>query len=165
MFSANDASTAVAEYFGGTQENFALMMNRKARSLGMMSTVFRNPNGLPDMGQFTTARDMATLAMAIRRQFPDYYHLFSVQSFKFRGREINGHNRLVGAMKGVDGLKTGFTNASRFNLATSYSDGERKLVVVVLGGTSAGARDARVAELINAYSGGLSGRAELVAGQ
>ncbi len=144
---------ALAELLGGSQQNFARMMTTKARALGMKSTVFRNPHGLPDTGQFTTARDMARLGIALREHFPQYYGYFSVTSFKYGRTRIANHNRLLGRIKGVDGIKTGYTRASGFNLVSSVTDGNRRLVAVVMGGTSARARDNRMADLINANIG------------
>ena len=151
--SANDSAMALAELLGGSQQNFARMMTTKARALGMKSTVFRNPNGLPDTGQFTTARDMARLGIALREHFPQYYGYFSVTSFKYGRTRIANHNRLLGRIKGVDGIKTGYTRASGFNLVSSVTDGNRRLVAVVMGGTSARSRDNRMADLINANIG------------
>lgn len=149
--SANDSSTALAEMLGGSEANFARMMTSKARALGMKATVFRNANGLPDPGQFTTAHDMAVLGMALREHFPQYYGYFSTRSFAYGKRRINGHNRLLGRIKGVDGIKTGYTRASGFNLVSSVADGNRKLVAVVMGGSSGGARDKQMASLIQTY--------------
>lgn len=149
--SANDSSTALAEMLGGSEANFARMMTSKARALGMKATVFRNANGLPDPGQFTTAHDMAVLGMALREHFPQYYGYFSTRSFAYGNRRINGHNRLLGRIKGVDGIKTGYTRASGFNLVSSVADGNRKLVAVVMGGSSGGARDKQMASLIQTY--------------
>ncbi len=149
--SANDSSTALGEMLGGSEANFARMMTAKARQLGMNGTVFRNANGLPDPGQFTTARDMATLGIALREHFPQYYSYFSQRSFLYGRQRINGHNRLLGRIKGVDGIKTGYTRASGFNLVSSVSDGNRRLVAVVMGGTSGRSRDNQMAGLINAY--------------
>lgn len=148
--SANDASMALAELLGGSQQNFARMMTNKARALGMRSTVFRNPHGLPDTGQFTTARDMARLGIALREHYPQYYGYFGTKSFKYGRTRISNHNRLLGKVRGVDGIKTGYTRASGFNLVSSVTDGNRRLVAVVMGGTSASARDARMAQLIAA---------------
>jgi D-alanyl-D-alanine carboxypeptidase len=117
----------------------------------MNGTVFRNANGLPDPGQFTTARDMATLGIALREHFPQYYGYFSQRSFLYGRQRINGHNRLLGRIKGVDGIKTGYTRASGFNLVSSVNDGNRRLVAVVMGGTSGGSRDNQMASLINTY--------------
>ncbi|SDA39866.1 D-alanyl-D-alanine carboxypeptidase [Mesorhizobium qingshengii] len=149
--SANDSATALGEMLGGNETNFARMMTAKARQLGMNGTVFRNANGLPDPGQFTTARDMATLGIALREHFPQYYAYFSQRSFLYGRQRINGHNRLLGRIKGVDGIKTGYTRASGFNLVSSVSDGNRRLVAVVMGGTSGGSRDNQMASLINTY--------------
>lgn len=148
--SANDASMALAEKLGGSEQAFARMMTAKAQSLGMKSTVFRNPHGLPNTGQFTTARDMARLGIALREHYPQYYGYFSAKSFRFRGKNISNHNRLLGRVRGVDGIKTGYTRASGFNLVSSVTDGNRRLVAVVLGGKSGRARDARMAQLIAA---------------
>ncbi|WP_095091824.1 D-alanyl-D-alanine carboxypeptidase [Mesorhizobium sophorae] len=149
--SANDSATALGEMLGGNETNFARMMTAKARALGMNGTVFRNANGLPNPGQFTTARDMATLGIALREHFPQYYGYFSQRSFLYGRQRINGHNRLLGRIKGVDGIKTGYTRASGFNLVSSVSDGNRRIVGVVMGGTSGGSRDNQMAALINTY--------------
>lgn len=149
--SANDAATALGELLGGSEDGFARMMTAKARQLGMNGTVFRNANGLPNTAQFTTARDMATLGIALREHFPQYYSYFSTRSFTYGKQRIPNHNRLLGAVKGVDGIKTGYTRASGFNLVSSVSDGDRRLVAVVMGGVSGGSRDAKMAELIRTY--------------
>lgn len=149
--SANDAATALGELIGGSEENFTRMMTAKARSLGMKGTVFRNANGLPNTGQFTTARDMATLGIALREHYPQYYSYFSTRSFAFGRQRIANHNRLLGRVKGVDGIKTGYTRASGFNLVSSVQDGNRSLVAVVMGGASGGSRDNKMASLINTY--------------
>lgn len=149
--SANDSATALGEMLGGNETTFARMMTAKARQLGMNGTVFRNANGLPDPGQFTTARDMATLGIALREHFPQYYGYFSQRSFLYGRQRINGHNRLLGRIKGVDGIKTGYTRASGFNLVSSVADGDRRLVAVVMGGTSGGSRDNEMAHLITTY--------------
>ncbi|AZO43233.1 D-alanyl-D-alanine carboxypeptidase [Mesorhizobium sp. M7D.F.Ca.US.005.01.1.1] len=149
--SANDSATALGEMLGGNEPTFARMMTAKARALGMTGTVFRNANGLPDPGQFTTARDMATLGIALREHFPQYYGYFSQRSFLYGRQRINGHNRLLGRIKGVDGIKTGYTRASGFNLVSSVADGNRRIVGVVMGGTSGGSRDNQMATLINTY--------------
>lgn len=149
--SANDVATAVAEYLGGSEAGFAAVMNAKARQLGMASTIFRNPHGLPDSAQITTARDMAVLSLALRRDFPQYYRYFSNKDFVYRGTTIRGHNELVGAMPGVDGLKTGYIRASGFNLATSAQAGGRSVVAVVLGGDTAKARNEHMRQLLEIY--------------
>ncbi|WP_162931626.1 D-alanyl-D-alanine carboxypeptidase [Mesorhizobium sp. DCY119] len=149
--SANDAATALAELLGGSQDNFARIMTAKARSLGMNSTVFRNANGLPNSAQFTTARDMATLGIALKEHYPQYYGYFSTRSFTYGRQRMPNHNRLLGRIKGVDGIKTGYTNASGFNLVSSVSDGNRRIVAVVMGGASGAARDNHMADLIKKY--------------
>jgi D-alanyl-D-alanine carboxypeptidase len=117
----------------------------------MTSTVFRNANGLPNPGQFTTAHDMAVLGIALREHFPQYYSYFSQQSFMYGSRRINGHNRLLGRIDGVDGIKTGYTRASGYNLVSSVKDDGRLVVAVVMGGKTGRARDNQMASLIHAY--------------
>lgn len=149
--SANDIAVVVAEALGGTEEDFARMMTRKARALGMSRTIYRNASGLPDDEQVTTARDQALLGIAIQDRFPRYYRYFSTSSFVYRGRAISNHNRLLGRVDGVDGIKTGYIRASGFNLVTSVRRGPRHLVAVVLGGKTAAVRDARMRELIEQH--------------
>jgi D-alanyl-D-alanine carboxypeptidase len=149
--SANDAAVVIAEAIGGDQDSFAKMMTRKARALGMTNTVYHNASGLPDDEQLTTARDQAVLARAIQDRFPRYYRYVSTPSLSYHGHAMRNHNRLLGRVEGVDGIKTGYTRASGFNLVTSVRRGGRHLVAVVLGGTSAGARDARMRALIEQY--------------
>jgi D-alanyl-D-alanine carboxypeptidase len=146
--SANDAAVVIAETLGGSEENFAAMMTRKARALGMRNTFYHNASGLPDDLQKTTARDQALLGMAIQNRFPKYYRYFSLPSFVYRGHALRNHNHLLGSVDGVDGIKTGYTRASGFNLITSVRRGGRHIVAVVLGGSSAGSRDARMRNLI-----------------
>jgi D-alanyl-D-alanine carboxypeptidase len=146
--SANDAAVVVAENLAGSEEEFARQMTRKARALGMNNTVYRNASGLPDSAQVTTARDQATLARAIQERFPRHYRYFSIRSFTFRGQRIGNHNRLLGRVEGVDGIKTGYIRASGFNLVTSVKRDGRYVVAVVLGGASAGARDTRMRQLL-----------------
>lgn len=149
--SANDASTALAEMLGGSEERFARMMTQKARALGMTRTVYRNANGLPNSAQVTTARDQARLGIALRQHFPQYYDYFSVRSFRFGKQTINGHNRLLGSVRGVDGIKTGYTRASGYNLVTSAQADGRSVVGVVIGGRSGAARDQQMRKLIATY--------------
>ncbi len=148
--SANDAAMVLAENISGSEAAFAQRMTAKARQLGMRNTTFRNPNGLPNPGQRTTARDMATLALALLRDHPNRYHYFSTASFEFDGRIVNSHNRLNAWYDGADGIKTGFINASGFNIVTSAKRDDRRLVGVVFGGVTASARDRRMAELLDA---------------
>lgn len=147
--SANDSATAVAEFIGGTERQFAQMMNVKARELGMNSTNFTNASGLPNPNQYTTAEDLAKLAIAIRRDFPRQFHWFSRQSFVFDGQVITNHNHLVGKYDGVDGLKTGYIRSSGFNLAATATRGGRRIVTVVMGGPNRHIRDERVVSLLN----------------
>jgi D-alanyl-D-alanine carboxypeptidase len=146
--SANDASVVIAEAIAGDVDEFAKLMTRKARALGMSRTTYRNPNGLPDPEQVTTARDQATLGRAIQDRFPRYYKYFATNSFNYRGKSIRNHNKLLGRVEGVDGIKTGFTRASGFNLVTSMKRGNRHLVGVVLGGRTGGSRDATMRNLL-----------------
>jgi D-alanyl-D-alanine carboxypeptidase len=146
--SANDAAVVIAEAIGGDEDDFAAMMTRKARALGMSKTVYRNANGLPNDEQVTTARDQATLGRAIQERFPRYYRFFSTTSFTWRGEQIRNHNHLLGSVEGVDGIKTGYTRASGFNLVTSMRRGNRHLIGVVLGGRSGGSRDAIMRNLL-----------------
>ena len=141
--SANDAAVVIAEAIGGSEEEFARAMTRKARALGMRNTTYRNANGLPNDEQITTARDQALLGIAIQERFPKYYRYFSLASFVYRGNAMRNHNHLLGKVEGVDGIKTGFTRDSGFNLVTSVRRGPRRIVAVVLGGRSAGSRDAQ----------------------
>jgi D-alanyl-D-alanine carboxypeptidase len=149
--SGNDCAVAIAEYLGGSEEQFAQQMTARARGLGMTSTVFRNASGLPDPGQRTTARDMAILGMALRSRFPQHFHYFSEREFTFRGRLVRGHNDMIGRVEGVDGIKTGYIKASGYNVVTSVGRGSRRLIVVVMGADSARARNAHVEELIEKY--------------
>ena len=147
--SANDAAVLLAEGLAGTEEAFARLMTQKARQLGMSSTVFRNASGLPNSEQVTTARDLAKLANALMRDYPHYYAIFSVQSYAYRGRTLENHNRMLGKYDGADGLKTGYTNASGFNLVMSAVRDNRRLIGVVMGGTSAAQRDRTMAALMD----------------
>jgi D-alanyl-D-alanine carboxypeptidase len=140
--SANDAAVVIAEAIGGSEEDFAKLMTRKARALGMSRTVYVNASGLPDDDQVTSARDQSTLGRAIQDRFPKYYRYFSTEAFNYHGHSIRNHNHLLGSVEGVDGIKTGYTRASGFNLVTSMRRGNRHLVGVVLGGRSGGSRDA-----------------------
>jgi D-alanyl-D-alanine carboxypeptidase len=146
--SANDAAVVIAEAIAGDEDDFAKLMTRKARALGMTRTVYRNASGLPDSDQITTARDQSILGRAIQDRFPKYYRYFSTSAFVYRGRSIRNHNRLLGTVEGVDGIKTGYTRASGFNLVSSMRRGNRHLIGVVLGGRSGGSRDAIMRNLL-----------------
>lgn len=156
VLSANDASVVVAEYLGGTEDNFARIMTMKARSLGMRNTTFKNANGLPAQGHVSSARDIALMSIAMREHFPQYYNLFSQRQFSYRGKVYNGHNRVLDRIDGADGLKTGFTNAAGYTITTSVAKNGKKLVIVVLGGSSGRQRDDVVVTLANAYIGSAS---------
>jgi D-alanyl-D-alanine carboxypeptidase len=147
--SANDAAIVLAEALGGDEATFAQLMTQKARQLGMTSTVYRNASGLPNREQVTTARDLARLAFALMRDFPHYYAIFSVQSYPYRGRILENHNRMLLSYEGADGLKTGYTVASGFNLVMSAMRDNRRLIGVVMGGDSAGQRDRMMADLMD----------------
>ncbi|MBX5027519.1 D-alanyl-D-alanine carboxypeptidase [Rhizobium lentis] len=149
--SANDASTALGELLAGSEDRFAQLMTAKAHALGMTRTTYRNANGLPNTAQMTTARDQARLGIALRQHFPQYYGYFSTRAFKFGSRTIRSHNRLVGSVRGVDGIKTGYTRAAGFNLVSSVQVDGKSIVSVVLGGTSGSARDAQMRNLIATY--------------
>ncbi|MDB5432818.1 MAG: peptidase, partial [Caulobacter sp.] len=146
--SANDMAVALAEKLGGSESRFAALMTLRAQELGMSETRFVNASGLPDSRQISTARDIATLSRAVMRDFPQYYSFFNIRSFTYRGVSMNNHNGLLGRFPGVDGLKTGYTTASGFNLAASAVRDGRRLIVVVMGGSSSGARDANVQSLL-----------------
>src|SRR5215470_2531505 len=146
--SANDAAVVIAEAIAGDEAEFARQMTRKARALGMTKTVYRNASGLPNDEQITTARDQATLGRAIQDRFPRYYRYFGTTTFVYKGNAIRNHNRLLGSVEGVDGIKTGYTHASGFNLVSSMRRGNRHLVGVVLGGRSGGSRDATMRSLL-----------------
>ena len=146
--SANDAAVVIAEAIGGDEDDFAKMMTRKARALGMSKTVYRNASGLPNDEQITTARDQSTLGRAIQDRFPRYYRYFSTSVFNYHGQSIRNHNHLLGSVEGIDGIKTGYTRASGFNLVSSMRRGNRHLVGVVLGGRSGGSRDAIMRNLL-----------------
>jgi D-alanyl-D-alanine carboxypeptidase len=146
--SANDVAVAIAESIGHTESNFADMMTRKARALGMANTLYRNASGLPNDEQLTTARDLTVLARALEERFPRYFRYFSTAQFDFDGEIIGNHNHLLGRVDGVDGIKTGYTRASGFNLLTSVHRDGRSLIAVVMGGRSAAGRDRIMENLI-----------------
>jgi D-alanyl-D-alanine carboxypeptidase len=150
--SANDAACTVAEFHGGGDEaEGARLMTAKAHALGMTNTNYVNGSGLPDEAQITTARDQALLGLIIHNRFPSYYRYFSTLSFNWHGKEMHNHNGLLGNVPGVDGIKTGYTEASGYNLVASVQRGDRHIVSVVLGGTSNGARDTLMRKLIEEH--------------
>ncbi|AYV48877.1 peptidase M15 [Caulobacter flavus] len=146
--SANDIATAMAEKLGGSESRFAALMTLRGQELGMRNTRFVNASGLPDSRQISTARDLAILSRATMRDFPQYYSYFSLKGFEFRGGYVRGHNRLLSSMEGFDGLKTGYTNASGYNLAGSAVRDGRRLIAVVLGGSSTAWRDNNMEDLL-----------------
>ncbi len=147
--SANDAAVTIAENLAGTEENFARYMTQTARSIGMSNTTFRNASGLPNDEQVTTARDMATLATHLIHDYPEYYGVFQTRYFTYSGRKYRNHNRLLFGYKGTDGIKTGYTRASGFNLTASVHRGNKHLVAVVLGGKTGSQRDAAMRALLD----------------
>ena len=140
--SANDLAIAIAEHIAGSEEKFAKLMTQKARQLGMTATVFRNASGLPDEEQVTTARDMVTLALHLQDDFPRHYPLFATRTFTYRGETLYNHNTLLEDFEGTDGIKTGYTRASGFNLVASVRRGRKHVVGAIFGGVSATARNA-----------------------
>ena len=154
--SANDIAAAIAEAIGGSEDHFAEMMTAKAHSLGMTRTHYANASGLPDPEQITTARDLTILGRAIQDRFPRYYPYFSTHVFNYHGQSMRNHNHLLGKVEGMDGIKTGYTRASGFNLLTSVKRGNKRIVSVVLGGPSLAVRDRIMADLIEDNLDGAS---------
>lgn len=148
VLSANDAATAVAETLAGSEAAFGVVMTVKAHKLGMNDTVFTNPSGLPDPAQVTTAADMARLGLALIRDYPEEYKLFASRGMTFRGMKLRGHNAFLVRYPGADGIKTGYTKAAGYNIVTSATNGERRLVGVVLGARS---NDSRNTEIIGLF--------------
>ena len=146
--SANDVAVAVAEHIAGTEEKFARLMTQKARSLGMNATVFKNAHGLPHPEQISTARDMVTLALRLNDDFPRYYGLFATRTFSYDGETYRNHNTLLGRFEGTDGIKTGYTAASGFNLVSSVRRDGKHVVGAVFGGATAGTRNATMRTLL-----------------
>lgn len=148
--SANDMARTIAEYVAGSESAFAKRMTSTAKALGMKKTTYVNASGLPDSRQMTTVRDQAILAAAIYEHFPEYYKYFQTKSFTYGKRTYGNHNNLLGK-NGIDGIKTGYINASGYNLMTASRTDGRHVVVVAFGFNSAGSRDAKVRELVNKY--------------
>lgn len=151
VLSTNDAAVAVAEKLGGSEEKFGEMMTAKARQLGMEQTVFRNPAGLPDPEQVTTAKDLAKLGLALMRDYPEEFKLFSQKRMVFRGMKLRGHNGVLNTYPGATGLKTGFTNASGYNLVTSVERDGHRLIGVVMGGKTAQERDEEMKAMLDRH--------------
>ena len=146
--SANDVAVAIAESLGGSEPDFAAMMTREAHKLGMSETIFRNASGLPNPGQTTTAHDLALLGRHLAYDFPEYYHYFSTPSFTYQGRIYETHDNLLSRFEGTDGIKTGYTNASGFNLVSSVVREGKHIIGVVMGGRTARSRDNEMMELL-----------------
>ena len=157
--SANDAAVTIAENLEGSEPAFAARMTRTAQQLGMTRTHFRNASGLPNPEQYSTARDMMVLGAALQAHFPRYFAYFKTDAFTFRGRTYRNHNKLLGRVEGVDGIKTGYTRASGFNLVTSVQRAGRTFVAVVMGGATARGRDRQMESLIAAHVPGAAGAA------
>jgi len=147
--SANDVAIAFAEHIAGSEERFARLMTEKAQQIGMAATTFRNASGLPDPEQVTTARDMATLALRLMDDFPKRYALFATRTFTYKNETFRNHNTLLFHYQGTDGLKTGYTRASGFNLVASVRRGRKHVVGVVFGGSTAAARNTTMRALLN----------------
>ncbi|MCP5410845.1 MAG: D-alanyl-D-alanine carboxypeptidase [Alphaproteobacteria bacterium] len=147
--SANDVASVIAEALGGTESHFAVMMTERARKLGMMDTNFHNASGLPDPLQISTAHDLAILGRHLAYDFPEYYSYFALEGFKYKGSWFPTHNNLIGKYEGADGIKTGYTGASGFNLVSSVVRGHTHLIAVVLGGRTAVRRDREMERLLD----------------
>ena len=148
--SANDISVALAEHLGGSEGKFAAMMSARARTIGMNKTRFKNASGLHHKYQVSSARDMAKLARYILQRYPHYYKYFSTKNFTYRGVTYRNHNRLMKTYKGMDGFKTGYINASGFNLVASAQRKGRRLIGVVFGGQTSKSRNAHMANILDA---------------
>lgn len=158
--SANDVAMVVGEALAGGERPFALQMTAKARQLGMKRTTFRNSSGLPHRGQMSTAKDMATLARAILKDFPQYYHFFAQRSFRFAGRTYRTHNKVLKTYDGAEGMKTGYIRVSGYNLVATVKRGKRRLIGVIFGGDTAKARDRLMKRLLDkAFRGARGGKA------
>lgn len=158
--SANDVAVVVAEHLGGTERQFAARMTDRARDLGLLNTTFRNASGLPDTAQVSTAYDLALLADALMEQHGQYYHYFENRKFSWGPAVYRNHNDLINTLDGVDGIKTGYTRASGFNLMTSAERGGQRVIAVMLGGATARSRNAHVEDLVEAAFASLGGPAD-----
>lgn len=147
--SANDCATVLAEHFSKNEAEFAVLMTQAAKKLGMTHTVFKNASGLPNSKQKTTARDMSKLAMAVYHHFPQYYQRFSMKSFKYKGQTITGHNHLLDTFSGADGMKTGYTAASGYNIITSAKRGGKRVIAVTMGHKYLNDRDKKAALMMD----------------
>lgn len=161
--SANDVAVVIAEKLGGTERHFAQMMNAEARKLGMMHTHYVNASGLPNRHQITTADDLAILARHVAYDFPQYFHFFATPRFTFHGQTWDTHDNLIGRYKGADGMKTGYTAMSGFNLVSSVVRGGANLIGIVMGGRTAHMRDKEMIRLLNATFARIQTQPTLVA--
>ena len=148
--SANDVAVVLAERLGGSESRFAALMTVKSRGLGMTNTRFYNASGLPDARQISTARDLAVLAEAIMEDHPEYYEYFATKTFRYGGAKYGNHNKLLGRVDGVDGIKTGYTRASGFNLMASAVRDDTRIITIVLGGKTSRERNSHVTDLLEA---------------
>ena len=151
--SANDVATTLAENLSGSEAKFAKLMTIRAHQLGMKDTYFANPSGWHHELQKTTAVDLAKLSIALKRDFPEYYPIFSLNNFEYKGKIYNGHNKVAANYVGAEGLKTGFTIPAGYNLITAASRGNKSLVAVVTGGRSAASRDSDMIQLLDNHFG------------
>ncbi len=147
--SANDIAIAIAEHVAGSEERFAALMTQKARSIGMTHTTFKNASGLPNSEQVTTARDMVTLGLRLHDEFPKYYALFAMRDFRYAGRAHINHNTMLNSYEGTEGIKTGYTQASGFNLVASVKRGQKHVMGAVFGGVTASSRNQTMRTLLN----------------
>lgn len=147
--SANDCATVLSEHFSKSEADFAVLMTKTAKKLGMKHTTFKNASGLPNSQQKTTARDMSVLAMAVYHHFPKYYGWFSNKSFKYKGRTIYGHNHLLDTFEGADGMKTGYTAAAGYNIVTSAKRHNKRVIAVTMGHKFFSERDKKVALMMD----------------
>jgi len=149
--SANDSAVVIAEAISNNEESFAKLMNQRAKQLGMKGTYFTNASGWHHKRQKTTAIDMAKLALALKRDYGQFYHLFSRTSFYYKNRLFKGHNHVLTQLKGAEGMKTGYTSNAGWNLVTTAKQGKTRLVGVIIGGASWQSRDKKMVQLMNAH--------------
>jgi D-alanyl-D-alanine carboxypeptidase len=161
--SANDVAVTIAESLGGTETHFAEMMTEKARQLGMRNTYYHNASGLPDASQISTAADLGILARHLAYDFPQFFHYFATTAFSYRGRYYTGHDNLIGSYDGADGIKTGYTQASGFNLVSSVVRDGAHIIGVVMGGRTAHKRDREMVRLLDATFAQVQQNPKLVA--
>lgn len=147
--SANDVAVALAEHLGGTESKFARVMTNRSKGIGMNATRFMNASGLHNKYQVTTARDMAKMARYIIKRYPKYYAYFKTRNFTYKGKTYRNHNRLLGNYRGMDGFKTGYINASGFNLIASAKRDGRRIIGVVFGGKSGSSRNTHMASILD----------------